>query len=69
MGRFEDLEAARRTISHRIGIDLEPLEIHNASTERTRRAEFFSGVVDYDSLHTLYEKDFELFGYDPSLRF
>ena len=69
VGRFEDLDAARMTISNRIGVNLEPFERHNASTERTRRADFFSGEADYDYLHKLHEKDFELFGYDPSLRF
>ena len=69
VGRFEDLDAARMTISNRIGVNLEPFERHNASTERTRDAEFFSGEADYEYLHTLHERDFELFGYDPSLRF
>ena len=69
VGRFEDLDAARRTISERTGINLEPFERHNASTERTRHAEFFAGEGDYDFLHKLHEKDFALFGYDPSLRF
>ena len=69
VGRFEDLDAARRTISERTGINLEPFERHNASTERTRHAEFFAGEGDYDFLHKLHEKDFALVGYDPSLRF
>jgi len=69
VGRFEDLDAARRTISDRIGVQLEPFERHNASTERNRHAELFSGEADYEYLHTLHENDFELFGYDPSLRF
>ena len=69
VGRFEDLDAARRTISERTGINLEPFERHNASTERTLHAEFFSGETDYDVLYKLHEKDFELFGYDPSRRF
>ena len=69
LGRFEDLDAARRTISERTGINLEPFERHNASTERTLHAELFSGEADYDVLHKLHEKDFEMFGYDPSRRF
>jgi len=69
VGRFEDLDTARRTISDRIGINLEPFERHNASTELSRHAQFFSAEADYDFLHKLHEKDFELFGYDPSLRF
>jgi hypothetical protein len=69
VGRFEDLDAARTTISNRSGVNLEPFARHNASTERTRHAEFLSGEADYEYLHTLHEKDFEMFGYDPSLRF
>jgi len=69
VGRFDDLDAARRTISDRTGVNLLPFGRHNASTARTRHAELFSGEADYDYLHTLHEKDFELFDYDPSLRF
>jgi len=69
VGRFEDLDAARRMLSDRTGISLEPFERHNASTVRTLHPELFAGEADYDFLHKLHEKDFELFGYDPSLRF
>lgn len=69
VGRFEDLDAARRMISQRIGIILDPFERHNASTVQTRHAELFSGEADYDYLHDLHDRDFEMFGYDPSRRF
>jgi len=69
VGRFEDLDAARMTISHRIGINLEPFERHNVSGVRGRLAQFFSGEADYDYLYKLHEKDFEVFGYDPAVRF
>ena len=69
VGQFKDLSSVRATISGRIGVDVQPLERHNSSAEQKPLADFFSGEADYDYLHKLHEKDFELFGYDPSLRF
>jgi len=69
VGRFEDLSSVRAMISDRIGVDLVPLARHNPSAGPKPLAEFFSGEADYVYLHKLHEKDFELFGYDPSLRF
>jgi hypothetical protein len=69
VGRFEDLSSVRATISDRIGVDLPPLERHNPSAGQKPLADFFSGEADYDYVRKLHEKDFELFGYDPSLRF
>ena len=69
VGRFEDLSSVRATISDRIGVDLRPFEWHNPSAGQKPIADFFSGEADYDYLRKLHEKDFELFGYDPSLRF
>jgi len=68
-GRFEDLNSARATISDRIGVPLQELGRHNPSAEQRPLPASVAREGDYDYLHRLHERDFELFGYDPALRF
>jgi len=69
VGRFEGLVAGMSTLSERLGLPLQPLDRHNPSAGSRPVAEFFSGEADYDHLHELFRRDFELFGYDPAFRF
>lgn len=69
VGRVEDLDAGMHTLSARLGLTLQPLQRHNASATDRPLAEVCRGEADYGQMHELFRRDFELFGYDPGLRF
>ena len=68
VGRFEELQTAIDTVARRLGFDSAPLGVHNASTADRALAELLCSDDDYQFLHDVYRRDFELFGYDPMLR-
>lgn len=69
VGRFEDLAGGIGVIESRIGVKLGPLGHHNPSEGGARAGTLFASTADYEHLCDLHGRDFEAFGYDPSLRF
>ncbi len=68
VGRFEQLGATIDTVATRVGLGSAHLGVHNASAADRPPAELLHDEADYDYLHDLYRRDFELFDYDPALR-
>jgi hypothetical protein len=68
VGRFEALEDGVRTVAARLGIEGSDLERRNPSPASGSSADLFRDEADYDWIHRIHRQDFELFGYDPSLR-
>lgn len=68
VGRFESLAAPIDSITSRLGLVDARLGVHNASTACSLPADLLQGEADYEFLHDLYRRDFEMFGYDPALR-
>lgn len=68
VGRFEQLEAAIDTIATRLGLASVRLGMHNASGAECPPGKLLHDEADYEFLHDVYRRDFDMFGYDPALR-
>lgn len=68
VGRFEQLGAAIDTVATRLGLVSARLGVHNASAAERPAGELLQHEADYEFLHDVYRRDFEMFGYDPALR-
>jgi hypothetical protein len=66
VGRFEELGSAIETVATRMGLPSAHLEVHNSSESARPPGELIQD--DYQFVHELYRRDFEMFGYDPDLR-
>ena len=66
MGRFEELGSAIQTVATRMGLPSAHLGVHNSSESDRPPGDLIQD--DYQFLHELYRRDFEMFGYDPDLR-
>ena len=68
VGRFEDLAAGIRTVADRIGLPVAVLGTLNTTPADRPLGGHFGGESDYELIHDLHRRDFEMFGYDPAVR-
>lgn len=68
VGRFENLPESVSTIASRLGLGTARLERLNATAGESPAAEPALCEPDYDWLLELHRRDFDMFGYEPSLR-
>lgn len=68
VGRFEDLASGIRTVASRIGLPVAGLGTLNTTAADRPLGEHVGGESDYEFIHDLHRRDFEMFGYDPALR-
>lgn len=68
VGRFEDLEGGIRTVADRMGLAVGNLRALNAAAVGQPLGGHFSCAADYEHVHEMHRRDFEMFGYDPTLR-
>lgn len=67
VGRFENLGSAIQTVATRLRLPSVDLQVHNSSYAENSPGDLMQG--NYDFVRDFYRRDFEMFGYDPELRF
>ena len=68
VGRFEHLASGILTVADRIGLPAAGLGTLNMTPADRPLREHLGSEADYEFIHDLHRRDFEMFGYDPSLR-
>lgn len=69
VGSFEELEAGLRIVADHMGLAVGDVGTLNAAAGGRPLGGHFACEADYDHIHDLHRRDFEMFNYDPSLRF
>lgn len=68
IGRFEALAAGIATVAARTGLPAGPVEVRNRSPHERPPGTLYGGEADYEFVHAVYRRDFDLFAYDPGRR-
>jgi len=67
IGKIENIDSDFRIISDMFQLDSHMLEVHNKSSSKEWK-EYLNDENDFEHLYKIYEKDFEILGYNPNLR-
>jgi hypothetical protein len=68
VGRYESLAADIHTVADRVGLSDAGFGLENASKAHRPPGHAFKSPSDYEFVHDVYRRDFQMFDYDPDLR-
>lgn len=67
IGKVENINDDFFSVTSRIGIKNEGLDLMNASHRAKLQKDYLYTEQDYEHLYNLYKDDFNMFGYDPNV--